>query len=91
MIASLISIICAGQFSLSLLDFEMSCDTYPYGVDASPVVQMRNGQRPIIDSLSSTNIWGRLDDTMFVWDSLGHCDKKPEHDLMFHKTFWRRE
>lgn len=91
MIASLVAIAFAGQFSLSHLEYEMSCDTYPYGADATPVVQMRNGQQPTIDSLDSTHVWGHLNRTHFVWDSVGKCDNNKHHDLIFRKSFWSKQ
>lgn len=85
----LVASLTASDFSLAHLDFEMSCDTYPYGVDASPMVRMKNGQSPRIDSLGTDKLYGHLKDQTFVWNRKGVCECGiPTFDLEFTELFY---
>lgn len=67
---------------------EMSMDTYPYGVDASPVVRTKNGKSPTIDSLGDVSVFGHLHEQTFVWDKNGKTKDTPEFDLEFNELFY---
>lgn len=80
----LISFISAPSFNLDDLYMEMSCDTYPYGIDASPMVRTKGRENPRIDSLIGNTMYGRLKGVEYKWDHRGNCIVplcKEEHDL----------
>jgi hypothetical protein len=65
-------------------------DTYPYGADASPVVRMKNGKSPTIDSLGDFVLFGKCADAPCQWDNNGKSNFKTEFDLHFDKLFYER-
>lgn len=90
MLVYLLLSIFSGTFSLSHLDFEMSCDTYEYGVDASPMVRTKNGDRPKIDSIDTHYVYGMLNGKELRWDSAGVCLCLDEtKDLEFTDLFYK--
>jgi hypothetical protein len=75
LIISLFSASAQGEaFSLYNLLNEMSCDTYPYETDPSPVVQMSNGQRPKITYYDNAILRGNVNDTTYTWNFKGKCE-----------------
>lgn len=56
------------------LEMEMSCDTYPYGVDASPMVKTVNGKNPRIDSINNDGVVGNIGGKKYRWDRKGKCE-----------------
>lgn len=66
---------------------EMSMDTYPYGVDASPVLRMKNGKSPTIDSLGDVLIYGHVDQNEIVWNKNGKSSDS-NFDLEFNELFY---
>lgn len=73
MILSIILALFSSHFSLQELDVEMSMDTYPYGVDASPMVQTIGGKSPTIDSITVDHIYGKIGPFDLMWDEDGSC------------------
>jgi hypothetical protein len=66
---------------------EMSMDTYPYGVDPSPVVRTVNGQAPTIDSLGNDCLYGHIKDKHFIWTRDGKTEDS-QYDLKFNELFF---
>lgn len=60
-------------FNQRELEYEMSCDTYPFGVNASPMVKTISNKYPIIDSFNDDGLFGTFNGIHYVWDSLGNC------------------
>lgn len=73
MILSTLLLVFSTHFSQSELEFEMSCDTYPYGVDASPMVKTVSGNNPRIDSINNDGLVGTLAGQTFKWNRRGKC------------------
>lgn len=67
---------------------EMSMDTYPYGADASPVVRMKNGKSPTIDSLGDFLIYGQAQQRKIIWDKNGKSNVDTTFDLEFNELFY---
>ena len=55
------------------VETEMSCDTYPYGVDASPMVMTHSGKHPTIDSITWFGMYGHIGKTLYFWNKEGKC------------------
>lgn len=67
----------------------MSSDTYPYGIDASPIVRTVNGHNPRIDSFSVHGIYGNIRGIRVSWDTNGVCTcRKPRYNLEFSDLFF---
>lgn len=76
-------------FSIVHLEYEMSCDTYKYGANATKMVVMKNGKRPLIDSFDN-KLFGTYNNKHYIWDSNGVCEcHKKCYDLQFSKEFWK--
>ncbi|MCK9429089.1 MAG: hypothetical protein M0R17_03640 [Candidatus Omnitrophica bacterium] len=71
------------------MEYEMSSDTYPYGLDASPIVRTANGHNPRIDSFSIRGIYGNIRGIRISWDTNGICTcHKPRYNLEFSDLFF---
>lgn len=73
MLGLVLSLLCSSGFDVGYIYFELSMDTYPYGMDASPLVKTMRNEKPRIDSLVGSKLYGRIKKREVVWDSLGHC------------------
>lgn len=60
------------------LEMELSCDTYPYGVDASPMVKTVKGHNPRIDSINTDGLVGEINGVFYRWDRKGNCECKED-------------
>lgn len=66
----------------------MSMDTYPYGSDPTPMIVMRNGLIPAIDSIGDSCLYGHFNVQLLVWDENGKCDLNiRNYDLIFTKKY----
>ena len=89
MLALVLSSLLASNFNLNDLSMEMSMDTYPYGVDASPMVLMKSGESPTIDSLDATTLYGHYNGVKLEWNEFGMCKcNKPKYDLKYSNLFY---
>lgn len=89
MLAIFLSSLLATNFNINELNVEMSMDTYPYGVDASPMVQFLSGESPTIDSLDANTLYGHFNGVRLEWNEYGMCKcNKPKYDLKFSNLFY---
>lgn len=78
-------------FNQRELEFEMSCDTYPYGVNASPMVKTISNKHPIIDSFDNNGLYGRFNGINYIWDSLGNCKcSNNKMNLIWDEPYYNR-
>ena len=73
MILSILLVLFSSHFSQEKLEWELSCDTYPYGADPSPVIKTINGSNPRIDSMNTEGIFGTINGKDFHWNPTGIC------------------
>ena len=71
-------------FDIEEIYIEMSMDTYPNGMDASPLVKTMGNAHPKIDSLSGDTLYGKINTRILKWNKKGECVSplcKPTEDL----------
>ena len=73
MILNVLLMVFSSNFSLHELDVELSMDTYPYGIDISPMVQTKGGRSPRIDSITGEHLYGKVGQYHLQWDEDGAC------------------
>lgn len=82
-----------GQFSIHELDVEMSMDTYPHGVEITPLVRTKAHDTTLhIDSLHNNRLCGTIRGRVLEWNEKGECDVllcKDGDDLRY-SQYWKR-
>jgi hypothetical protein len=73
MLGLLLSFFFAGGFDIGEIYVELSMDTYPYGMDPSPLIKTVGNKHPKIDSMVDSRLYGRLGRRTLQWDSTGVC------------------
>lgn len=67
---------------------EMSMDTYQYGSDPTPMIVMKNGLKPVIDSIGDSCLYGHFNVRQIIWDENGQSNLSVrKYDLIFTRNF----
>lgn len=90
MLGLVLSLLCSSGFDVGYIYFELSMDTYPYGMDASPLIKTVGNKHPKIDSIVDSRLYGRLGKRTLQWDSLGVCISSKCHpkDSLTWSEYW---
>ena len=85
----LVALLSLSSSFISNLYMEMSMDTCPYGTDPAPVLRMKNGGSPRIDSIGDTTLYGNFNKRNLIWNEEGKCECGiPDFDLEYNELFY---
>jgi hypothetical protein len=89
MILALLLTINSANAWIENLYTEMSMDTYPYGVDPSPMLRTKSKHSVRIDSISDSSLYGRVWNKKYEWNDLGVCNCGDSTlDLEYNELFY---